>query len=365
MIPVDPAVRTALQQKAAAFVADLTSVDPRSPEFTRKVASITTMGEREVVESSQVSNRMLERPASALAGARGQGGDAQVKVASTLAELRDTVTALDPAGSDLQGARKVLRFLPGGDRLRRYFDRYASAQSQLDAIIRALASGQDELRKDNAAIEGERASMWALMGKLSEYGQLAAELDRATEGAVARMRAEGREEEAATVTSDALFPIRQRRQDILTQLAVAVQGYLALDLVRKNNVELIKGVDRAQTTTVAALRTAVVVAQALANQKLVLDQVTALNSTTSAMIESTSVLLRQQGTAIHDQAASSAVSIDALQAAFDNVFATMDAIDTFRAQAVTSMATTVGALEQQVQRARPYLERSRAGSENG
>ncbi|HEU0104436.1 MAG TPA: toxic anion resistance protein, partial [Mycobacteriales bacterium] len=131
------------------------------------------------------------------------------------------------------------------------------------------------------------------------------------------------------------------------------------------NVELIKGVDRAQTTTVAALRTAVVVAQALANQKLVLDQVTALNSTTSAMIESTSVLLRQQGTAIHDQAASSAVSIDALQAAFDNVFATMDAIDTFRAQAVTSMATTVGALEQQVQRARPYLERSRAGSENG
>ena len=365
MIPVDPAVRTALQQKAAAFVADLTSVDPRSPEFTRKVASITTMGEREVVESSQVSNRMLERPASALAGARGQGGDAQVKVASTLAELRDTVTALDPAGSDLQGARKVLRFLPGGDRLRRYFDRYASAQSQLDAIIRALASGQDELRKDNAAIEGERASMWALMGKLSEYGQLAAELDRATEGAIARMRAEGREEEAATVTSDALFPIRQRRQDILTQLAVAVQGYLALDLVRKNNVELIKGVDRAQTTTVAALRTAVVVAQALANQKLVLDQVTALNSTTSAMIESTSVLLRQQGTAIHDQAASSAVSIDALQAAFDNVFATMDAIDTFRAQAVTSMATTVGALEQQVQRARPYLERSRAGSENG
>ena len=365
MIPVDPAVRTALQQKAAAFVADLTSVDPRSPEFTRKVASITTMGEREVVESSQVSNRMLERPASALAGARGQGGDAQVKVASTLAELRDTVTALDPAGSDLQGARKVLRFLPGGDRLRRYFDRYASAQSQLDAIIRALASGQDELRKDNAAIEGERASMWALMGKLSEYGQLAAELDRATEGAVARMRAEGREEEAATVTSDALFPIRQRRQDILTQLAVAVQGDHALDLVRKNNVELIKGVDRAQTTTVAALRTAVVVAQALANQKLVLDQVTALNSTTSAMIESTSVLLRQQGTAIHDQAASSAVSIDALQAAFDNVFATMDAIDTFRAQAVTSMATTVGALEQQVQRARPYLERSRAGSENG
>lgn len=363
MIPVRPEVQSALQQKAAAFVADLTSIDVRSPEFSRKVASITSMGEREVRESSQVSNRMLERPAAALAGARGQGGDAQVKVANTLVDLRNTVTELDPGRADLQGVRKVFRFLPGGDKLRRYFDRYQSAQSQLDAIIRALASGQDELRKDNASIEGERASMWALMEKLSEYGQLAAELDRATEAKIAELQAAGRVEEADTISSDALFPIRQRRQDILTQLAVAVQGYLALDLVKKNNIELIKGVDRAQTTTVAALRTAVIVAQALANQRLVLDQINALNTTTSNMIQSTSEMLRQQGTAIHEQAATSAVSIEALQAAFDNVFATMDAIDTFKAQAVTSMATTVSALEQQVQRSRPYLERSRGGTE--
>ena len=52
-----------------------------------------------------------------------------------------------------------------------------------------------------------------------------------------------------------------------------IQGYLALDMIRKNNLELMKGVDRATTTTVAALRTAVIVAQALNNQKLVLDQI--------------------------------------------------------------------------------------------
>ena len=71
--------------------------------------------------------------------------------------------------------------------------------------------------------------------------------------------------------------MRQKRQDLLTQLAVSVQGYLALDLIRRNNVELIKGVDRATTTTISALRTAVIVAQALSDQKLVLDQITALN----------------------------------------------------------------------------------------
>ncbi len=142
-----------------------------------------------------------------------------------------------------------------------------------------------------------------------------------------------------------------------------MQGYLALDLVKKNNVELIKGVDRAQTTTVAALRTAVIVAQALANQKLVLDQINALNTTTSAMIESTSAMLRQQGVEVQQQASSAMVSIESLQHAFDNIYATMDAIDTYKAQAVETMAATVGALEQQITRASPYLERSHAETE--
>src|SRR6476469_2847127 len=99
----------------------------------------------------------------------------------------------------------------------------------------------------------------------------------------------------------------------MTQLAVSVQGYLALDLIRRNNVELIKGVDRAKTTTVSALRTAVIVAQALSDQKLVLDQITALNSTTGNLIESTSQMLRQQSTAISEQAASSTVDLQKLQ----------------------------------------------------
>jgi uncharacterized protein YaaN involved in tellurite resistance len=290
---------------------------------------------------------------------KGKGGDAQTRVSSTLADLRHTVTDLDPKRADLTGVKKVLKWLPGGDKIDRYFDKYKSAQSQINDIIKALDSGQDELRKDNAAIETEKANMWTLMGKLREYNELAAALDGAIEQKIAELDAAGRTEDANTVRSDALFPVRQRRQDIQTQMAVAVQGYMALDLIRRNNLELIRGVDRAQTTTIAALRTAVIVSQALSRQKLVLDQITALNTTTSNLIESTSEQLRIQGAAINQQAASSTVDVAKLQAAFDNVFATMDALDTFRAQAVDSMAETVQALEGQIQRAQPYLERTR------
>lgn len=361
-VPVDEAAQAQIRSTAVAFVTDLMAMDHRSPDFTEKVSAVTSMGDAEMRAAASVSNRMLDRPAAAM-GAK--GGDAQTRVAGTLGDLRRTVTDLDPHRADLTGARKLLKWVPGGSKVDQYFQRYASAQSQLNDIIKALESGQDDLRKDNAAIETEKVNMWEVMGKLAEYEQLARALDSQLEDVIAREEAAGRTEKATALKADALFPVRQRREDLMIQMAVNVQGYLALDLVRRNNLELIKGVDRAQTTTISALRTAVIVSQALARQKLVLDQITALNTVTSSLIESTSLQLRQQGTAINQQAATSTVDVEKLQAAFDNVFATMDAIDTFRGQAVDSMAQTVTALEGQIQRAAPYLERVRATEQSG
>ncbi len=357
-VPLDSAKQVELRQKAAAFVGELAELDTKSPAFAQKVGAITSMGDQDMRASAAVSNRMLERPAAAMGK---NGGDAQTRVSKTLVDLRSTVTELDPRRADLTGLKKVLKWVPGGDKVDRYFAKYQSAQAHLNAIIKALDSGQDELRKDNASIETEKANMWTTMGKLSEYNELAAALDGAVESKVAELEAAARTEDANVLRSDALFPIRQRRQDLMTQLAVNVQGYMALDLVRKNNIELIKGVDRAQTTTIAALRTAVIVSQALSRQKLVLDQITALNTVTANLIEATSEQLRIQGGAINQQAASATIDVAKLQAAFDNVFATMDAVDTFRGQAVDSMAQTVQALQGQIDRAQPYLERTRRG----
>ena len=363
-VPVPAEKQVELRAKATAFVDDLTGLDPRSPEFAQKFTSIATMGEQEMRSAASMSNRMLDRPAAALSAGR-TGGDAQARVTKTLTDLRSTVTELNPERVDLTGVKKVLKWIPGGDKVDRYFARYQSAQAHLNEIIKALDSSQDELRKDNAAIETEKSAMWTTMGRLSEYHQLATALDEAVESKIAQFTAAGRAADTETLKSDVLFPIRQRRQDFMTQMAVNVQGYLALDLIRKNNLELIRGVDRAQTTTIAALRIAVIVAQALSRQKLVLDQVNALNTVTSGLIEATSEQLRMQGSAINQQASASVVDVARLQAAFDNVFATMDAVDTFRTQAVDSMAQTVRVLEGQIERAQPYLERVRRGGATG
>jgi uncharacterized protein YaaN involved in tellurite resistance len=356
VVPVDPEEASQLEATADAFADSLTGLDAHSPELAGKVGSITRMGDRELREAAAVSNRMLERPVKAM----GAGlFDAGSPLSRSLLDLRNTVEELDPSRQgDLFSPRRLLGLIPMGSRLRDYFDRYRSSQTHLDAIINALYRGQDELRKDNAAIELEKVSLWATMGRLQQYALLAARLDLRLDDRIAALEATD-PDRARVLRQDVQFFVRQKHQDLLTQLAVAVQGYLALDLVRRNNHELIKGVDRATTTTVAALRTAVMVAQALANQRLVLDQIGALNSTTGNLIESTSSMLRQQTGRIHDQAASATINLNQLKTAFANIYATMEAVDSYKGAALQSMRVTVDALEAEVAKASGYLERAR------
>ena len=196
------------------------------------------------------------------------------------------------------------------------------------------------------------------MISLNEFIFFAASLDSEISQEITNLRNAGEVEKAATFESDFLFPVRQRRQDLLTQLAVAVQGYMSMELVRKNNVELIKGVDRSRTTTIFALETAMVVSQALDTQALVLDQIDAVNAVTNKTIENTALMLRQQTARVHQQAVNSGVSVETLARAFDNIFATIDEVEAFKAQANQNMEVTINGLQEQLQRAKPQLERA-------
>jgi uncharacterized protein YaaN involved in tellurite resistance len=357
MVLVDAEAQRKHAETAQSSLDDLLDTPLHSPEFQTKLAHLTRLGEGTMQGAGESVNRMLQRPAAALSG---NGADPAARTGRTLAELRQIVTELDPKRHDLTGAKRTFRFLPGGSRVQRYFQRYEAAQEQLTAITKALKGGQDELRQDNAAIQTERDALWQALGQLADVAVLVRHLGDGLEQRIAALRTRGRSDDAAALESDALFSLRQRHQDLMTQMAVAVQGYLALDVVRKNNVELIKGVDRALDTTMAALRVAVISSQALGQQRIVLAQVDALNATTSDMIVATSELLRTQGTAIQQGASRATVDPEKLQLAFDNVFQAMDEIDRYKAEATRSMKQTVAVLEGQVSRARLHLDRSRS-----
>ncbi len=353
MVPLDQAALPALDQMVNEYVESVVAPGATTPELTEKADAVRTMGDADIRAAATVSNRILDAPIRAMRkGGFGPGSE----VSQTLLELRRQVEDLDPNKTSM--SRRIFGRMPFGDKVRDYFHRYESAQTHLNAILRALYEGQDELRKDNATLEQEKVHLWEAMQRLAQYAYVAERLDASLTARIATVEATDRER-ADTLKRDVLFYVRQKHQDLLTQLAVSIQGYLAIDLVRRNNIELIKGVDRATTSTISALRTAVIVAQALANQRLVLDQITTLNTTTSNLIESTSKVLATQSVAINEQAASSTIGIDKLQAAFTNIYQTMDAIDAFKVQALNSMQTTVNVLETEIKKAQSYLERAR------
>jgi uncharacterized protein YaaN involved in tellurite resistance len=347
LVPLKTEETTELDKRVAQFVEELAALDANSPEFGKKVDQLTAMGRKEIAEAAGASNRFLDRPVKAIDKDTGIGAD--------LTELRRTVEALDPKGASKP--RKLLGIIPFGNTVDRYFDKYRSSQTHISRILGSLANGKDELLMDNAAIDTERASLWKTMHKLEQMVHISKSLDKQLEDKAAELDATD-PAKAKAIRESALFYTRQRTTDLLTQTAVTVQGYLALDLVKKNNVELVKGVDRASTTTVSALRTAVTVAQAMTNQKLVLQQITALNTTTAGMIDSTGEMLRTQTGAIHEQAASSTIPLETLQRAFQNIYETMDQIDRFKLQALDNMKQTVNTLSSEVEKSKGYIARA-------
>jgi uncharacterized protein YaaN involved in tellurite resistance len=356
-VPLAAAETTKLDAQVAQFVAAVTSLDLHGADFQTRVDAINTMGNSEVVQAAAMSNRMLERPVNTL-----KNGmlDEKSPISKSLIDLRETIEKLDPSRQgDLFAPRKLLGLIPMGSKLTAYFDGYRSAQAHLNAIIESLYRSKDELQKDNAAVEVEKSRMWELMKKLEQYVYLGKKLDAALTAKLADLDSSD-PARAKILREDVLFYARQKVTDLLTQMAVNVQGYLTLDLIRKNNIELIKGVDRATTTTVSALRTAVIAAQALANQKLVLDQIVALNTTTGNIIEATAAMLRQQTAQVYAQASTSTIDIKQLQSAFANIYATMDAVADYKVKALSSMQQTVDALSSEVDKAQGYLDKSRA-----
>ena len=343
-----------LDAKVNDFVMHVLQTPVNTSVFDEKVNAIHQLGSAEIRASAQIANRMLDRPAKSMDKALFDNSP----IAKSLTELRSVVEDLDPSRQgSLSSPRKFLGIIPMGKSVQDYFRKYQSSQNHINAIIESLYHGKDELMKDNASIEQEKVNMWALMQSLRQYIYVGQKIDERLEQKIGELEATD-PEKARVVKEELLFYVRQKNMDFLTQLAVNIQGYLALDMIRKNNLELIKGVDRATTTTIAALRTAVMVSQALSSQKLVLDQINALNSTTSSLIESTSVMLKRQTAQVHEQASGSSVDLEKLQKSFNHIYETIHAIDAFKVKALGNMQQTLHVLTQEVDRAQTYLDRT-------
>ena len=289
----------------------------------------------DLVRQSQTKNNILQKRMGDFSRAGGESGE----VAKGLEELSIKMRDLDPSGLDFTKSGVLGKvFNP----IRRYFERFKTADAEIADIVKSLEKGRTILKNDNTTLEIEQASMRELTKQLTQKIELGSQLDGYLENAVENARALGETDERIKfVEEEIVFPLRQRLMDFQQLLTVNQQGIIAMEVIRKNNLELIRAVDRAQTVTVAALRTAVTVAGALYNQKIVLEKVEMLNETTNHMISATSRMLKEQGAVIQREAVEASISPDTLKQAFADTLSALDDISTYKKKALPQMAQTI------------------------
>ncbi len=349
-----------LRARADDQVEQLLSVDPADQESRDAArAAVDSMG-RDLQQRSATRSRMLQAPLRDLTHGTDDGGP----VAKSLSDLRIEVEKLDPAGIDMDAGwfTRLLGQIPGvGTPLKRYFMRYESSQVQIDAIVGSLEKGRDQLKRDNVTLSDDQKQMRELTVSLADQVALAQALDAAV---VTKLDGEILVDDPRRqfVEEDILFAIRQRTLDLQQQLAVNQQGVLATELIIRNNRELIRGVDRALDVTVSALQVAVTVALALAHQRIVLDKIEAINTTTSAMIAGTAERLKTQGTEIHQQATSTMLDMNALRTAFDDIEIALDEISRYRREALPTMAGSILELDELTAQSEAAIERLESGT---
>jgi len=282
---------------------------------------------------------MLKQPIAKLAKSAEDGGP----VANALVDLKIKVEELDPAQVDFSPGwfSRMLGWLPFvGTPLKRFFTKYESADTVLSAITDSLRKGADQLKRDNITMTDDQQDMRLLTQKLEHAIQVGMAIDTEMSR---RLESEipSDDPKYKFLQDEILFPLRQRIMSLQQQLAVNQQGVLSLELIIRNNKELIRGVNRALNVTVNALQVAVTVALALANQKIVLKKINAVNETTNNLIADNARRLKEQGAEIQKQAVSTALDIDKLKQAFSDIKSALDDISTFRQEALPQMANSI------------------------
>ena len=328
-----------LDAKASRIVDQLLAIDARNHEGQEQAkVAVEVMGRHLQTEAARRS-ALLKQPIHELAQHSEDGGP----VANALVDLKIQVEELDPNRFDFSSGwfTRLLGKIPGvGTPLKRYFSRYESAQTVIDAIVRSLEQGRDQLKRDNITLAEDQKAMRALTLDLSKQVSLAQLLDQKLEYNLER-EIGADDPRRKFIQEEIIFPLRQRILDLQQQLAVNQQGVLSIEIIIRNNKELVRGVNRALDVTISALQVAVTVALATAHQKLVLDKITAINRTTSDLIAGTAAQLRTQGTAIHTQASSANLDINALKSAFADLNTAMDEISRYRQEALPQMAQAI------------------------
>lgn len=346
--PQKQAITDIVPQKAEQIL----SVDLDNFAEKKELSEAFQMFGQDLIEKQQSQSAFLQMRMKDLSKSGGETG----VVVKGLEELTIKMKDLDPSGIDFTKTGVLGKIF---NPVRAYFNRYKTADEEIADIVASLDKGRRTLKNDNTTLELESQKMKEQAKELNKKIELGIQLDEYLTAQIAAHPATTEEEDERLkfIQEEILFPLRQRLMDFQSLLAVQQQYIVGMDIIRKNNLELIRSVDRAKSVTIVALQAAVTVAGALYNQKIVLEKVTMLNETTNQIISATSKMIKDQGVAIQKQAVEAAISPETLKQAYTDVFSALADISEYKTKALPKIRETIEDFRQITDEGEKYLAR--------
>ncbi len=351
-----PEEETGLREQAMTNANEIMNINLDSLEVKKNIIkSIDDFG-MESLQRSSHKNSLLKVPVGNLSKTGDDGGT----VSNSLMDLHREIKDLDPSILDFTKKGFFGKFF---NPIRNYFEKYKKADAVINDIILSLEKGKATLKNDNTTLEIEEQALKDITKKMTKEIELGHMMDEYIEAQIETAKAGNEDpDKIKFISEEILFPLRQRVMDMQQMIVVNHQGIMAIEVIRRNNKELIRGVDRAKNVTISALRIAVIVASALYNQKIVLSKIEALNETTNEIIGNTSKMLREQGAEIQKQSMEANISVETLKTSFEDVLYALDAISTYKQQALPKMKEMVSQFRELADRGEKQIEKLEKGS---
>jgi uncharacterized protein YaaN involved in tellurite resistance len=247
---------------------------------------IESIGSKEI-KDIQVMSKALSTPLRDI-----QSTDSPSNVISEqLLSLKVRVDEINPGNFDLQPGffGRMIQKVTGNSAINKYMTKFQKTSNVIEAIVHSLDQGAISLQEQNIIFFDDKKRYMDSSVALTEKINILLSADVKVK---AMIEAEVNPEHKKFLQEEVLFVLEQHIQDIQQTNLVSQQGVLALDILVKNNKELIKGVSRTKNVTIAALGIGATIAVGLNEQKKVLDTITAINDGTSDLLASNGMSLK-------------------------------------------------------------------------
>jgi len=354
MAPLSLDLKAKVDDQVGRFMDALLKEDVSSEDFKKKLDAAFHLGREEI---SQAANLMTGRFME-----RNYVGMEDSQAFKAISSLRNQLDELNPGKQgDLLSQNKILGIIPFGNKLKAYFRKFQSAGNQLNTALQQVLAARDDMQRDVAEIETVKQRLWDAMQRLNGAIHFARQLDTQLAAKVESLKASDPLRGQA-LEQEVLFYARQNLADMQTQMAVNVNGYLALDVLKKTGREMSNGCSRVATTGMSALAVATTVARATGNQIQVMNMLEGVSGTIGDLIAETGKALNTHVQKTGEFASNPLIGVERLQAMFDQTFAAMDAMDKFRSDAIGVMAKNNELVRQQIERSQQYIDRARGES---